>query len=595
MQLEKSLSRKRNVSRFKMRWLFFSFLLALLITGIIISLLYYIEEQPNQTKVDVYPAPIQIGDAEAYFFPLIYQGELMDEQVIVEGTELYVPFELFKEKIDSHISWDEENQTVIVTNANEVITLNNKYLNNELKDEKVELQFPVKVIEGNVYVPFSPFEAMYPVQFKKYEQYPVIELQEMNFSYLIGEFIIQEQEEKNEAYIRTDKTIKAPFVQKVKGGAEIKVLSEENNWYHVQTLEGALGYVQKELVSIKEIKATKKEMKREETEFVPWNPIGGKINLTWEHVVRRTPNPDQIRPPSGVNVVSPTWFHLHDDEGNLRNIADKPYVEWAHKNGYKVWGVVTNDFNPDRTHTVLSDYNKRKQMILQLLYYAELYQLDGINIDFENVYLKDKENLVQFMRELTPYLHEQGLVVSIDVTIKSTSEMWSLFLDRQALAEIVDYIMVMTYDEHWAASPIAGSVASLPWVERGLQGVLEEVANDKLLLGVPFYTRIWKEEIDENGNKKVTSKAYSMEAVENWLKEHQVEIVFQEEVGQHYGEYYDEKEKALYQVWIEDELSMEKRIQLVHKYNLAGVASWRRGFEKPEIWNVIKESLEKRL
>lgn len=247
--------------------------------------------------------------------------------------------------------------------------------------------------------------------------------------------------------MRMEPSIKSYIVTTLTADEEVKIYHEENDWYYVQSQDGFIGYVPKKNLIIGQVHLTKAE--ESEDSYVAWKPFGQKINLTWEHVVSRTPNPDQIEPPKGVNVVSPTWFHIKDEEGGIKNIADKRYVDWAHKNGYQVWGLVTNDFNPDLTHTILSSYEKRRKVILQLIYFAELYNLDGINIDFENVYLKDKENLVQFMRELRPFMREQGLVLSIDVTIKSTSEQWSLFLDRPALGEIVDYMMVMTYDEHW--------------------------------------------------------------------------------------------------------------------------------------------------
>ena len=130
-------------------------------------------------------------------------------------------------------------------------------------------------------------------------------------------------------------------------------------------------------------------------------------------------------------------------------------------------------------------------MIKQILAYAALYGLDGINLDFENIYLKDKDAYTQFVREIAPLLREQGLVVSVAVGIPGGSETWSLSHDRKALAETVDYVCLMTYDQHW---PAPGSSAELQWVEDRLMATLEEVPPDKLLLGIPLYTRLWAEE-----------------------------------------------------------------------------------------------------
>jgi spore germination protein YaaH len=596
MEVEYNIPPRPPSKRSFRKWVWFSLIVSIIMSVAAVGfILFILEPKPNNEKVKPYPEPRAI-EGHGVQYPLIYNGSLMSEQVIVETGEFYLPFEVLKNEIDPYLYYDQEEQTVILTTSNQVITLNNSYLTNELNEESVQLQFPVKEVEGTLYVPYSPFEEIYPFELTLFPTGDVVELKAFEKPVLRAEIVLpipEEQEEPTKAYVRIEHTDQAPYVQSLGDGAEITVYQEESNWYYIQTNEGFIGYVPKEKVQLKGIQ-TQSWVKPMET-FTPWNPIGGKINLTWEAVYIRTPNPESITPPPGVNVVSPTWFHLQDEEGALKNIANKSYVDWAHENGYKVWAIVTNDFNPDMTHEVLSSYSKRKNVIMQLLYFAELYDLDGFNIDFENVYLKDKANLVQFVRELTPYLHEQGLVVSIDVTIKSLSEMWSLFLDRKALGEVVDYMMVMTYDEHWATSPKAGSVASLPWVERGLQGVLEEVPNEKVLVGVPFYTRIWKEEVDENGEIQVSSKAYSMSGIEEWLAEHNVSLTYDEQSGQRYGEYYDAEEEITYKVWVEDELSMAKRIELVHKYDLAGVASWRRGFEKPVIWDVIKEGLEKKL
>jgi spore germination protein YaaH len=611
MQIESRIPPRPPARRSFMKMIVIALTISLIITGAIVSLVFFMQEEaiiePNDEQVKPYPEPVVVED-QGILYPLIYNGQLMSHQVMVEDGEFYLPFELVKAEIDPYLFYDQAGQTVILTTSDQVITLNSTHLTKELKNETVDLLFPVKEIEGTIYVPYSPFETIYPYELNLFfigKDEGVVELRSFDQPRLYGEIhlpvtieeqekqVEQEEQEPRSSYVRTGYTDQAPFVQKLMERAEVIIYEEKEDWYYIQTNEGYIGYVPKEEVHLKGI-VTQKWEKPGQT-FSPWNPLGEKINLTWEHIVRRTPDTDSITPPQGINVVSPTWFHLQDDQGTLKNIADKRYVDWAHKNGYQVWALVTNDFNPDFTHEVLSDYSKRKNLILQLLYFSELYNLDGINIDFENVYTKDKENLVQFMRELTPYLHEQGLVVSIDVTIRSQSEMWSVFLDRVALGEVVDYMMVMTYDEHWATSPKAGSVASLPWVERGLLGVLEQVPNEKLLLGVPFYTRLWKEEKDDQGKIKVSSKAYSMKGIEEWIAERNVPVLYDELSGQNYAEYHDKDEDVIYKIWLENEISMAKRIELVHKYDLAGVASWRRGFEKPAIWEVIQEGLKKRL
>lgn len=312
------------------------------------------------------------------------------------------------------------------------------------------------------------------------------------------------------------------------------------------------------------------------------------MNLYWEAVYQRKPNPETFGELPGVNVASPTWFSIIDGDGNVRSQADSAYVQWAHGHGLEVWGLLSNSFDPDMTTEALSSYEKRMNAIVQILEYSDLYNLDGINIDFENVYTKDGENVTQFMRELKPMAQAKNLIVSIDVTPKSNSEMWSAFLDRKALGTLVDYLIVMAYDEHWAASPIAGSVASLPWVENSISRIIEEdnVPPEKVILGIPLYTRIWTE-AQVDGKTKVSSKSVSMNAVEKIIKEKKLTPTFDKAAGQNYVEY--KEDGALKKIWIEDKVSLKSRVELAKSMGLGGIGSWNRSFSNPSAWEALQE------
>ena len=241
--------------------------------------------------------------------------------------------------------------------------------------------------------------------------------------------------------------------------------------------------------------------------------------------------------------------------------------------GYHVWGLFSNAFDPKLTHEAFKDFETRQKIIRQLLHFSQIYHLNGINLDIENVNPEDGPLITQFVREAVPYFHEAGLVVSMDVTFIASGN-WSAFYERDKLASLVDYMVVMAYDEHWGSSPVAGSVASLPWVEKNLQTLLEVVPNDRLILGVPLYARLWA----EKDTGEVSSKALSMSKVQEWLTENGLTPVYDEASGQNYAELYIEAEQTTYKVWLEDELSLSKRADLAMKYDLAGVASWSRFF-----------------
>ncbi|MCX7781675.1 MAG: glycosyl hydrolase family 18 protein [Negativicutes bacterium] len=364
-------------------------------------------------------------------------------------------------------------------------------------------------------------------------------------------------------------------------------------YVNVANLEPVLGlnWQEDSLHSLILAKQPVKEAKKSIPQFYAremWRPAN-KINLVWDHIWQRTPSASREEPIQGLDVLSPTWFAVTDESGYVRNLADTAYVQAAHAKGYKVWALVTNSFDPDLTHKILSSDKAQENIIRQLALYADLYRLDGINIDFENIYDYDKDKFSAFVEKLAKTLRQRNLVVSIDLTVPSGAPNWSQCYDRSRLGAAVDYVMVMTYDEHWRKSPVSGSVASLPWVEKGIANTLALIPNEKILLGLPFYTREWEESIDEAGKKTVTAKTMSMAAVQKTIDAYNLQPAWLADIGQHYVEY--QKNGKTYKIWIEDAQSLRLKIGLVHKYHLAGIASWRKGFEAKHIWNTLNTTL----
>jgi spore germination protein YaaH len=523
--------------------------------------------------------------------PVFYRGELMDLPATGEKDSLKLPLSILKQEIDSTILYEEASESIIITTQDKVVRMKTSQLTAMMNEKPFTLSFPSEKVNGEIYVPIAPLQQLYHLQVRESEQTGIVVLLKQGDAVQWGKVTAVPNKPDLTFQLRRDPSIKAPIYADVPQESRVMIWSDLEGWYYVQLENGYTGYMQKKDIQMDRLETIPEQ--KTNNSFIPWKPTGGKINMTWEHVVTQNPDTKKIGPMPGLNVISPTWFHLEDGQGNLKNLADPAYVNWAHSNNLQVWALFSNGFDPKRTTEALSTYDKRMNMIKQLLGFAQLYSLQGINIDFENVSMDDKDELVQFVREMVPLMHEQGLVVSMDVTPKSTSENWSLFLDRPALIESLDYMMLMAYDEHWATSPKAGSVASLPWVERSIVQLIKEdhVPPSKLVLGVPYYTRIWTEET-KDGKTKVTSKAVTMDKVQETIKDKKLTPVFQEETGQNYVEY--KEGDKLIKIWIEDETSMKSRIELVKKYDLAGVASWRRGFETPDIWPLIQNTLEKR-
>lgn len=499
-----------------------------------------------------------------------------ENPAIVKGNNILISYDVIKKYIDPNIYFDENENLVVITLKDKVgrykinsksATINNKviYLNDSLKS-----------YNDVVYIPLDIVKANYDLNAEYNKDTDIVVMDFKNVEYIMGEVI-----DKN-GDIRTKPSIKSPIILKdIHIGSKIIIYEEFDKWYKIKTESGIVGYINKSYVKIIYQNKTDDIAVEEKKK-------GEKINLTWDYIYSKESYKDENFYARGLNVISPTWFSIINKEGLISDKGNLAYVQKYHSKGYKVWGLVNNNFDPDITHEILNNSTTREKIINELLEIYEKYQLEGINLDFENIYLKDKDAYVQFVRELIPLFREKGMKVSIDVTNISVSENWSMSFDRKRLGEAADYIILMSYDQHWSTSPVAGSVAQYTWVEDGLKEVLNEISNEKLILGVPFYTRLWKTE-NIDGVSSTTSSTLTMENAEKFIKGKGIELVWDEPSGQYVAEYIDGNNT--YKIWVEDSRSIQMKTSLVNKYELAGVASWRKGFEKNEIWEVINRNL----
>ncbi|MCI3923117.1 glycosyl hydrolase family 18 protein [Paenibacillus sp. TRM 82003] len=520
--------------------------------------------------------------------PVFYNGEVLQGTAVGEGESLALPLGLIQSTIDTSVAYEESSESIIITTDRQVVRLVTEQLTAWANDKPFELRFPTEAIDGEIYVPIEPLERLYGITLLEHPETGYVILRKP------GDVITRVEAPKDgerpePALLRQEPTVRAPIVSELSPGEQAYVWGESEGWYFVQVDNGTLGYADKNSLRWAGTETVPPSGDVEDSPFVVKRPMGERIMLTWEQVYSKNPNTSAFGEMPGLNVVSPTWFHLLDEEGKLENRADASYVKWAHDRGIQVWALFSNNFDPDMTSEALSTYDRRMHMARQLISWAELYRLDGINIDFENMHVEDGPLLTQFVRELTPLLHEAGLTVSIDVTFISTSPNWSMFYDRKALGAVVDYMMVMAYDEHWASSPVAGSVGSLPWVENGVKRIIEQgVPPSKIVLGVPFYTRIWTEQTVD-GKQKVSSKAVGMDTVRGIVAEKKLKPVLDAATGQNYVEY--EEDGALKKIWIEDDTSMKGRVEIAKKLGLAGIASWSRNFANDSVWRTIEETM----
>lgn len=378
--------------------------------------------------------------------------------------------------------------------------------------------------------------------------------------------------------LRVKGGVKSPIVTDVLKDTKVKILDTMDNWSYVQTDTGYLGYIQNR-------KLTKKEKRIVDSGFqspiYESQSLGENVCLVWHQVTTQAANNDLERllaNTKGVNVISPTWFSLTDNEGNFDSLASRAYVETAHSKGIQVWALLGNFNENVQTEVLLSRTSTRKKLIESLMSEIKEYDIDGLNLDFESLKSSAGPHYIQFIRELSVSCRKEGVILSVDNYVPAPH---TEFYNRKEQGIVADYVIIMGYDEHYGGGDM-GSVASLPYVENGIKDTLAVVPKEKVINGVPFYTRIWS----VTGNK-TSSSAKGITAAKKWIEENKVSLEWDDELGQYYGELKGEKTSQY--IWMEEERSLSLKADLVDKYNLSGIACWKLGLEPSNIWEVISK------
>lgn len=361
-------------------------------------------------------------------------------------------------------------------------------------------------------------------------------------------------------------------------GESVWVLEDYGKWSAVLTEDGVIGCLpNNKLSKVEDVTVAKKLPEREYSHhFLPgkvnmgWHQVNGpKSNATLDSVLNNAP---------GLNVISPTWYRLSDNQGNIKNASSSDYVNKCHELGIEVWALVSN-FEEEGVDTtqILNRTSSRDNLVNSLVAAAIADNIDGINIDFEALSIDAKDGFIEFVRELSLKCKANNLVLSID---NYKPEAHTMFYNRSEQAKFADYIIVMAYDEHHGDSTEAGSNSSLPFVNTAVKDTLAEVPSEQLVLGLPFYTRLFTTE-----NGKVSQKALGMTEANKLSEKYNVEKIWQADKEQYYVKYEDGGK--VNEVWLEDEESLSRKLALVKNDNLGGVAFWKLGFEPSSIWDVI--------
>lgn len=508
---------------------------------------------------------------------LILQDKISENRGKLADGMVYVPYEVVTGTLGGRFYWDEESQKMLYTTSEEILELepeSSSYVCNQENQEK-EYKI-VREIDGERYLALDFLEEYMQIQGTTYEKpaRTVITYQWGTAKTLTA---------REDTVVRYQGGIKSPILCDVKAGDSLTLLEELENWSRVMTKDGLDGYVEKKHMDKPQETALVYEGSYEENYTSLTRDH--KINLAWHQVTSEAANEtfeDAVKDAAGVNVISPTWFSITGNEGTISSLASADYVSKAHAKGMEVWGLIDNFNENISTLETLSARTSRAHIIEKLLQEAQRVGLDGINVDFEALTEEEVPHFIQFLRELSITCRTNNLVLSIDNPVPQ----YTAFYNRKEQGIIGDYVIIMGYDEHTVGSPEAGSVASLPFVEEGIRLTLEEVPAEKVINGVPFYTRLWT----EANNGTVSSKVMGMEEASQYTSEKGMDVYWNKEVSQNYGEL--QTENGLERIWLEDEKSLEAKLQLIKEYELAGCAAWKLGFERADVWPVISQYLQ---
>ena len=515
---------------------------------------------PSSEKMDLNEYYGEMADGE---IALVIGTEKMEERGLVDGDRVYLPLDVVNTYLNQRYYWDSANQQILYATPSELTSASASSEAGDkvwVKDDKVylNLTYVQEFTDLDAYITKDPYRIAIQYKFKNVKTVTV----------------------KKNTSIRYRGGIKSAILTSVKKGTKLRLIEEMENWDQVATDDGYIGYIDKKKVGEAEKTKFERSFKREEYSYLT---MDSKVNMVWHQVTSTDANAyfaDATANMTGVNVISPTWFYLTDTSGNIASIASADYVSQAHEKGLQVWGLIDNFTQEVSTTETLSSTAARQNIISQLIQAAQDVGMDGINVDFESLSEDVGIHFLEFLRELSIECHKNNLVLSVDNPVP---EDFTSHYDRAEQGRVVDYVIIMGYDEHYVGSE-AGSVASLPWVEQGIQDTLDEVPAERVINAIPFYTRLWR---TTGGN--VTSEAIGMDQAQQTIADNNVETYWDKTTSQNYGKY--DIDNSTYQIWLEDAQSVAEKVKLVSKYDLAGVSAWKLGFENNGIWQVISDNL----
>ena len=546
-------------------------IIVIAIVGVISSMIE--KYTPSDARMDGKEYFQLQSDEEA---ALIVNGTLAEEKVKLMDGRFYVDEDTVGKYISSRFYWDEKRERMLYTLPTEVIEIVPGTKSYTTSEGTTNTDYIIlHTAEDTFFVDLEFVNEFSAMEYEVYEQPARVVVHTGTQEVLVVKA-------KKDASIREKGGIKSLIVDDVEKGEVLYLEEAMENWTRVSTEDGYTGYIENEYLSDSETVSLTIEK-----EFPEYTSIQKdyKINLAWHQVTSMNANntlQSAIEGTQGLNTISPTWFSVIKNDGTISSLASATYVEQAHAAGLEVWGLIDNFSSNTDTLTFLSDTAARKHIIEQLIAEAKRVNMDGINLDFESITVSQAPHYVQFIRELSIACRLNQLVFSIDVPVPRGNSRYN-FKEQGIMA---DYVIIMGYDEHTGRSEEAGSVASIGFVKEGITDMLKSVPAEKVINAIPFYTRVWIESFGGG----ISSEILGMDGAQNYIRQNGMDVYWHEGSGQNIATL--EGDNAIYTIWVEDNLSIAEKMKLIKEYHLAGVASWKLGFQNNSVWEVIAEYLK---
>lgn len=515
---------------------------------------------------------------------MIMQDRVYDQKALIEDGNIYVDYNTVIENFNKRFYWDNTENILSYTTPTEIIKTELGKKDYYVNKNKKSMDFPVVKSKGDkIYISIEFVKQFSDINYNYFKSPNRIVVQ-----YKFGDFLYSKV--KKATQLRYEPNIKSDILKELKkDDALLYVDTDEvdsRKFSKVMTEDGVIGYVKNKSLQESYYETLKSDFVAPEYTHITKE---GTVNLAWNQVTNQEANKNLVNlleDTKGVTVISPTWFSVDSNDGTITSLASETYVERAHSRDVEVWALV-DDFNTELDmYKLLSQTSSREKLVNELIAEAIKYNLDGLNIDFEKIPSEAGTAYIEFVRELSVKCRNNGIILSIDNYVPRN---YSAYYDREEQGNVVDYVIIMAYDEHTAGSEESGSVASIGFVGEAIEKTLTMVPKERIIIGIPFYTRLWKE-VNKNGKLDISSEAYSMTNAANLIKDNDVKLKWDDSTGQYYGEYV--VDDATYKIWMEEDDSIDAKLKLIHQADIAGVACWKLGLEKNSIWDVVIKYLD---